>query len=322
MISKLKIIVAILFFQTAFLNGPAQPVKKYGQLQVKGTQLCDAKGNAVVLRGMSYGWHNFWPRFYNENTVSWLYKDWNCSVVRAAMGIEPKHGYKEDSAFAIQKIKSVVDGGIKTGIYVIIDWHSHNINLQEAKLFFAQMAKEYGKYPNVIYELFNEPDYESWDDVKNYETQIINVIRQYDSDNIILAGCPHWDQDIHLVADTPLQGFTNIMYTVHFYAATHKRELRDRCEYALKKGIPIFISESAGMEASGNGPINDEEWNKWIEWAEQNKISWITWSVSDKDETCSVLYPSAASDGNWSEKDLKESGIKTRALLKKYNKLN
>jgi endoglucanase len=123
-----------------------------------------------------------------------------------------------------------------------------------------------------------------------------------------------------LVADAPLQGFSNIMYTVHFYAATHKQQLRDRCNYALKKGIPIFISESAGMEASGDGAINEEEWMKWIDWAEQNKISWITWSVSDKNETCSVLLPSANSDGNWTDKDLKQSGIKARALIKKYNK--
>ena len=125
----------------------AQPVKKYGQLQVKGTQLCDAKGKPVVLRGMSFGWHNFWPRFYNASAVDWLYKDWNCGVVRAAMGIEPQGGYKQDSAGAIQKIEAVINGAIKTGIYVIIDWHSHNINLQEAKTFFTQMAKNTATIP-------------------------------------------------------------------------------------------------------------------------------------------------------------------------------
>jgi endoglucanase len=296
----------------------AQPVKIFGHLQVKGTQLCDAKGNPVVLRGMSLGWHNFWPRFYNADAVDWLYKDWNCSVVRAAMGIELQGGYKQDSAGAVQKIKAVVDGAIHSGIYVIIDWHSHNINLHEAKAFFAQMAKEYGNYPNVIYELFNEPDYESWPEVKNYSNELIKVIRNYDEDNVILVGNPHWDQDIHVVADDPLTGFSNIMYTVHFYAATHKQDLRDRCDYALKKRIPIFISESAGMEASGNGAISEEEWMKWIDWAENNKVSWVTWSVADKEETCSVLLPSAASIGHWTEKDLKESGIKTRSLLRKY----
>ena len=297
----------------------AQPVKTHGALQVKGVQLCDKKGEPIVLRGMSYGWHNWWPRFYNENSVQWLYKDWNVSVVRAAMGIEPPQGYIQDPKGSVQKIKAVVDGAIKSGIYVIIDWHSHNINLQEAKIFFEQMAKQYGSYPNVIYEIFNEPDQESWDDVKTYSKELIKLIRQYDPDNIILVGNPHWDQDIHLVADSPLEGFSNLMYTVHFYAATHKQQLRDRCDYALKKGIPIFISESAGMESSGNGPLNEVEWTRWIEWAEQNKISWVTWSISDKNETCSVLYPSAGANGNWTEKDLKESGIKTRALIKKYN---
>jgi endoglucanase len=285
---------------------------------VKGSRLCDEKGSPLVLRGMSFGWHNFWPRFYNPAAVAWLARDWNCSVVRAAMGVEPKGGYKEDPEGSVRKIKAVVDGAIKSGIYVIIDWHSHNINLAEAKTFFDQMAAEYGKYPNVIYELFNEPDQESWEDVKNYATEVIKVIRNQDPDNIILVGNPHWDQDIHLVADAPLIGFNNIMYTVHFYAATHKQELRDRCNYALNKGIPIFISESAGMEATGDGALNELEWQKWIGWAEQNKISWITWSVSDKDETCSVLYPSASSNGNWTDKDIKESGKKARALLKQY----
>ena len=316
---KMRLVFLLLgsFFFTTL---QAQPAKKYGQLQVKGTQLCDANGHPVVLRGMSFGWHNYWPRFYNADAVEWLYKDWNCSVVRAAMGIEPRGGYKQDSAGSVQKIEAVIDGAIKTGVYVIIDWHSHNINLQEAKTFFMQMAKKYGSYPNVIYELFNEPDYESWEEVKNYSTELINVIRKYDSNNIILVGSPHWDQDIHLVADAPLQEFSNIMYTVHYYAATHKQGLRDRCNYAIKKGIPIFISESAGMEATGNGPLNLDEWMKWIDWSEQNKISWVTWSVSDKDETCSVLYPTAKSEGQWAEKDLKESGIKTRELVRKYNK--
>jgi endoglucanase len=109
------------------------------------------------------------------------------------------------------------------------------------------------------------------------------------------------------------------MYTLHFYAATHKQQLRDRGDYALQKGLPIFISESAGMESSGNGPLNETEWNEWIHWAEKHKISWITWSVSDKDETCSVLKPTASSTGNWKPSDLKPSGIKTRELIRKYN---
>ncbi len=294
----------------------AQPVKKHGQLHVDAAQLMDKKGQPIVLRGMSFGWHNFWPRFYNAETVHWLAKDWKCSVVRAAMGVEPAGGYIKDPEDSKQKIKAVVDAAIKEGIYVIIDWHSHNINLKEAKQFFTEMATEYGNYPNIIYELFNEPDKETWEEVKTYAEEIIATIRTIDPANIILVGSPHWDQDINLPADDQIKGFKNLMYTLHFYAGTHKQWLRDRGEYALNKGLPIFISESAGMEASGDGKINEEEWKRWINWAEQHKISWITWSVSDKDETCSVLQKGADTNGNWKFKDLKESGIKVRNYLR------
>ena len=55
------------------------------------------------------------------------------------------------------------------------------------------------------------------------------------------------------------------MYTLHFYAATHKQELRDRAEAAWEKGIPIFVSECAGMECTGDGPLDIPEWTRWVE---------------------------------------------------------
>jgi endoglucanase len=315
-----SILLANIFILLTIPGVKSQTVKVNGQLRVDGIQLVNQKGETVVLRGMSFGWHNWWPRFYTGGAVKWLHNDWNCTVVRAAIGVEPDDGYIKKPEWSKEKAKAVVEAAISEGVYVIIDWHSHNINLEEAKSFFREMATAYGKYPNVIYEIFNEPDRESWQEVKNYSIELIKTIRAIDPDNIILIGSPHWDQDIHLAADDPIKGFNNLMYTMHFYAATHKQWLRDRCDYALGKGLPLFISESAGMEATGNGPLNYEEWNKWIEWAELKKISWITWSVSDKDETCSVLLPSASSEGNWKETDLKESGLKTKELLKKYNK--
>ena len=273
----------------ATMFSKAQPVKIHGQLHVDKTQLKDEHGDDVVLRGMSFGWHNFWPRFYNAGAVKWLHEDWGATIVRAAMGVEPKDGYIDKPEWSKEKIEAVVDAAIKEGIYVIIDWHSHHIRTSEAKTFFAEMAKKYGKYPNIIYEIFNEPQYDSWADVKAYSTEIIATIRAYDKNNVILVGSPHWDQDVNLPAADAIKGYSNLMYTLHYYAGTHKQYLRDRADSALKKGLPLFISESAGMEASGDGKIDRGEWQKWINWSEKNKLSWITWSVSDKDETCSVL---------------------------------
>jgi endoglucanase len=315
-LKNLLLIVAI--FLTAIFFVSAQPVKNNGKLSVKGTFLVNEKGEEIVLRGVSFGWHNWWPRFYNKESVKWLADDWKCTVVRAAMGVGPKGSYIEKKEWSKEKIEAVVDGAIESGIYIIIDWHSHEIKQDEAVAFFSEMAEKYGSQPNVIYEIFNEPVKDSWEKVKEYSINVIKAIREKDPDNIILVGSPHWDQDIHLVADAPITGFTNLMYTVHFYAATHGRQLRERSDYALKKGIPIFVSESAGMEASGNGPIDFKSWNTWIDWMETNKLSWITWSISDKNETCSMLKPSASDTGKWRDSDLKESGLKTREKLRGF----
>ena len=315
---KLKLSIVAIWFVFGFSN--AQFVKNHGQLSVQGTQLVDKNNNPIVLRGMSFGWHSMWPRFYNEKAVDWLRRDFNCNVVRAAMGIElGKMAYLKEPQFSKDKIEAVIKGAIKSDIYVIIDWHSHNINLEEAKLFFAEMSQKYGKHPNVIYEIFNEPDYESWPEIKDYAEEVIKVIRENDANNIILIGSPRWDQEVDLPAADPIKGYDNLMYTMHFYAATHGKELRDRTDEAIKSGLPIFISESAGMEATGDGSLDYKAWQEYIDWMEERKLSWITWSVSDKDETCSVLQKSAKSEGKWKQKDLKESGIKVRELLRKYN---
>jgi endoglucanase len=105
---------------------------------------------------------------------------------------------------------------------------------------------------------------------------------------------------------------------MHFYAGTHKQWLRNRTDSAISKGLPVFISECAAMDASGNGGLDFEEWQKYVTWMDERKLSWVTWSVSDKDETCSVLNKSASSDGNWKKENLKITGIKTRDYLRKY----
>jgi endoglucanase len=302
----------------ACANAQAQPVRLHGALSVRGTQLVDAAGAPYVLRGMSFGWHNYHPQFYNAGAVGWLASDWRCNVVRAAMGIEPEGAYLQNETLARRSVEAVVEASIRAGIYVIVDWHSHNVNREEAIAFFSEMAGRYGRYPNVIWEIFNEPDKESWPEVKAYAEAVIAAIRAKDPDNIILVGSPHWDQDLDQPAASPIVG-KNLMYTMHFYASSHKGWLRDRCDGALKAGIPIFISESSGTEATGNGPIDSLEWARYISWAEERHISWVVWSVSAKNESCSVLQKGAATEGGWLEKDLKPSGRIARNWIRFFN---
>lgn len=291
-----------------------------GKLQVNETQLCNEKGEPLALSGASLGWHNLWPRFYNAKAVEWLAKDWKCNVIRASMGVGLDDSYLENPEYALKCMTAVIDGAIKQGIYVLIDFHSHKLHTAEAKTFFTQMATKYGKNPNVIYEIWNEPDYYSWIEVKKYSEQVISTIRAIDPDNLILVGNPHWDQDLDSVAANPILGQKNIMYTMHFYAGTHKKWLRDRTDAAIKSGIPVFVSECAGMEASGDGPVDVTEWNTFLEWMTARKLSWCAWSVSDKNETCSMLLPRASSFGRWDDGVLKSWGKISRSSIRERNK--
>lgn len=272
----------------------AQTAKVLSQLHVYKLQLKDTDGKDIVLRGMAFGYS---PRFWNAGAVKWLKEDWDCTVVRASMDVNQ---YIKDTNAIRTRLEVVVDAAIKEGLYVIIDWHTDEIQLNAAKVFFREMAEKYSKYPNIIYEIFNEPAYHrgtdsskgllyTWPEVKEYSIELISTIRAIDPNNIILVGCPRWDQSINLPADDPIIGYNNLMYTVHYYAAGHKQELCDRADYALSKGLPIFISESADTEATGKGNIDVKEWDRWIKWSEKNKISWITWEMGDLKETCSVL---------------------------------
>lgn len=295
------------------------PVKQHGQLQVIGAQLCDQSGKPVTLRGVSLGWHNLWPRFYNKGAVKELATTWHATVIRAAMGIKIEDNYLENPSFAMQCMEPVIKASIEQGVYVIIDWHAHDMYTQQAAEFFGRMAQKYGNYPNIIYELFNEPVNDSWESLKVYHKTVIDAIRKYDSDNVILCGNPHWDQDIDIVAKSPIEGVKNVMYTVHFYAATHKEYLQDKMVNAVKQGIPVFVSECGGCEASGNGYLDKESFAKWVGIMEKYGISYACWSLSDKDETCSMLLPRAKATGEWTDDLIKPWGKLVKETLLQKN---
>jgi endoglucanase len=70
-----------------------QVVKQNGKLRVVGTQLVNEKGKSIALHGMSFGWSCFHPRFYTAGAVRELVNEWNSTVVRASLGVEPAKGF-------------------------------------------------------------------------------------------------------------------------------------------------------------------------------------------------------------------------------------
>ncbi len=296
-------------------------------LHVEGTRLVDSQGRPVVMRGISIGWHNLWPRFYNSEAVVRLHDDWGCGLFRAAIGADDLDellngttyhpGYITDPQGALQKLFAVVDGAVSCGAYIIVDWHSHVLHLEEATEFFTAVAERYKGVPNVFYELFNEPVGDSWTDLKAYAESLIATITSIDASHpLILMGCPRWDQAIGEPAADPITSYDNVMYTMHFYAGTHKEWLREATDSAMAAGLPVFISECASMTASGDGPLDLDSWKEWTDWASARGLNMVLWSFSDKDESCSMLTPEALSEGPWPEEVIKPWGRIARDFVR------
>ena len=202
---------------------------------------------------------------------------------------------------------------------MIVDWHAHEAETAAAKEFFSRIAAKYGAHPNLIYETFNEPVRQDWGTVlKPYHEAVVATIREHDPDNLIICGTPMWSQRVDQAAADPVRG-TNVAYTLHFYASTHKQDLRDRAKAALEKGAAIMVTEWGTSEASGDGRLDAEETGRWLDFMEENQLSWCNWSVIDKRETSAALMPEAPATGGWTADQLSPSGKLVRDEIRTRN---
>lgn len=298
-------------------------VERYGQLQVIGTNLCDQAGNPVQLRGMSshaLQWHG---KYANKQVLQWLRDDWNCQLWRAALYLT-EGGYIT-APYLKEKVVESIKAGVDLGMYILVDWHVHrdqdpNVYKEQSLAFFREMAQTYGSYPNVIYEICNEPNGKqvTWSgQIKPYAEEIIAEIRKYDPDNIIVVGTPTWSQDVDEAAKDPIQGQKNIMYTLHFYAGSHGKELMAKAEAAMEKGLAIFVTEWGTTLNTGDQFFPDKTM-PWLSFMKKHNISWANWSVNNKGEDSGVLVFNADREGkgNWKESDLSKSGVFIRKILR------
>lgn len=287
-------------------------VKRHGKLHVDGTKLVDASGNTVQLKGVSTHGIAWFPEYVNKKAFKTLRDKMGANLIRLAMYSDKDAGY---SRSLYKKVNQGVRYATELGMYVIIDWHilsdgNPKTNQKEATYFFKKMAKKYKNYNNVIYEICNEPNGNvTWSgDIKPYAVKMIKKIRKFDKDAVIIVGTPTWSQDVDEAAKDPIKGQKNIMYTLHFYAATHKQSLRDKAQVAIDAGLPLFVTEFSICEASGNGTVDTKEGNRWISFLDKNKISYAIWNLSNKDEASSIIKPSCTKTSGWKTSDYSKTG--------------
>ena len=282
-----------------------------GPLRVDGTRIVNQNGNTVQLKGASSMWLHWEEDGYAESlaALTWMRDNWNLSVIRAAMGIEPSGAYLTDPERAREQVTAIVENAIAAGVYVIIDWHDHNAHehQSQAQAFFADMAQAYGHTPNVIYEPYNEPLQEDWGSVvKPYHEALVDTIREADPDNLIILGTPNWSQYVDEAAANPVTG-SNLLYTLHFYACSHDAWLRELGDAALNLGAPLFVTEWGATDADGglDGLLCLEEAQLWHDWLNQHDVSWTAWKLDGcEDSSCYFTPEGAPLEGGWTDDHL------------------
>ena len=284
-------------------DGGKTPFEAHGALAVKSGKVVDKSGKPYQLKGVSTHGIAWFPQYVNEKSFKFLCTD----------------GDKKE-------LEAVIDRGVKAasdlGMYVIIDWHIlHDLTpvkyQSQAEDFFKRMSAKYKDRDNVLYEICNEPNGgTSWQEIKTYAEDIIPIIRKNDPDALILVGTPNWSQDVDAAAADPLTGVTNVAYTMHFYAATHKDDLRTKLKNALQQGLPVFISEFSTCEASGDGPVDKASADAWKDLINQYNLSYADWSLSNKSESSAIFRPSCTgTEGGWTDADLSETGLYLKNML-------
>ena len=297
---------------------------KHGPLHVSGTQLVDANGNPVQLRGVSTLGLAWYPEFVNEAGFRTLRDDWGANAVRLAMYTQEEGGYMTGGYKA--GLEALIEKGVgirrDLGMYVIVDWHilsdgNPEIHADAAEDFFRRMSAKFAAEPHVLYEICNEPNGAgvTWPVVKGYAQRIIPVIRANAPKAVVLCGTPNWSQDVDLAAADPLD-IENVMYSLHFYAATHKDGLRDKAEAAMAAGAPIFIDEFSICDASGDGILDYDSAAAWRALIQKHGLSYIAWSLSNRDESAALIRADSAKTSDWGDGDLTETGTWFRNVLR------
>ena len=288
------------------------------RLKVKGTHVVNASGKKIQLKGVSTHGIAWFPQYVNQKQfASW--KKFGANTVRLALYSDPAAGFNKSQYKTIDKGISYAK---KLNMYVVVDWHilsdgNPNTYKKQARQFFKRMAKKYAGCPNVIYEICNEPNGNvSWDkDIRPYANSMVKTIRTYDKKAIIIVGTPTWSQDVDVVSRHPLSNQKNIMYALHFYAATHTQYLRDKAIVALKNKLPIFISEFSICDSSGSGANNYSQASTWMKLIRKYKLPYIAWNISNKNETSALLKSSCQKTGTIKRSDLSKTG---RWLIKQF----
>ncbi|MBQ4258517.1 MAG: glycoside hydrolase family 5 protein [Clostridia bacterium] len=277
-------------------------------LCVRDGALCDANGNPFQLRGVSTHGIAWFPEYINAGAFESV-KNAGGNAIRIAMYTDTENGYLADPERNLLLVRQAIEDARALDLYAIVDWHilsdgNPNDHLSEAITFFDAVASEYANDPAVIYEICNEPNGVSWEEIKEYSWAMIHVIRKYSPQAVIIVGTPGYSYNIEAAAADPLP-VENLLYSFHYYAGEMSRYAN--FIEALDRGLAVIVSEWGIGFGSDGAPAIDQG-KEFLDKLNSRGVSWCAWSLCSKDEVYSLLRPDCKKISGFLPEDLSETG--------------
>ena len=273
-------------------------------LHTQGNKLLNSQNKVVVLHGVdlpSMEWTNRGDHIRRSLRAAVM--QWHCQIIRIPTSVNRWFGNAPGQSHGGRVYRHILDQLIQYAarhhVYVVLDLHwndmdrsfadigQHRMPDHSCVLYWRSAARRYMDYPNVFYDLYNEPHGISWmtwrdggvctgetkTTVVTYRAvgmqRLYDVVRNAGAANIVIIGGTSWAYDDFGITHGYAIAGKNIVYDCHVYP--WKSRWKHNFELAAKK-VPMIFDEFGGTGkqlAFGR---------KVIAYAAAHHISWCAWS--------------------------------------------
>ena len=264
-------------------------------LYVQGTNLFDANGNKLVLRGVniSHAW-------YQGSTLSNIAKarSLGCNSVRIVCADGQRWSKTEYNT-----LKNIIETCVENGLICVLEVHdttdSDSVSsLNAAVSYWKEMKSllnQYNKY--VIVNIANEW-MASWDMGKDWQTGYISAVKQLRSagiTNVLMVDAPGYAQEVNAmyqycrgVRDADTTG--NIMFSIHMYADAGKdaATVKTNIDGAVQMGICLAIGEFGC--AHGTRDVDEYTIMSHCKTRQVSYFAWSWYGNSGTDKQLDLFY--------------------------------
>jgi endoglucanase len=283
-------------------------VSAHGKLKKSGNHLVDAHNVPFELRGI--GTHHMleYQSLYTDASIKTL-KMYGVNCIRLTAYLKTRtysksNGYPARGYLvATDETKEVMDNLIQLCIdndmYCIVDWHVLGGDgdvtdyTTEAVDFFDYFADKWHSYPNIMYEILNEPFENSPAECVPFAQATVAKIRDYDPNAVIICGINVQEYGIaEFKTAFDAAGITDIFYSFHIYIGDVEPSGYESVFNSLDNAIenyPFFMTEWGNSEASGDGTRNDELAAMILDYLHDNCVPHCFWKWTYQNMTTAVL---------------------------------